>query len=128
MRVIRNYARAAVAVACLSVAAAPMRPASTPFAPGASAQKEAAARTREEAYRANNLGVALLEQFKPKDAAEQFRRAFNLDPALGLPRINLAIALYNEPDVEGALGEAEAAAGFAPDAPQPHYILGLIAK
>jgi tetratricopeptide (TPR) repeat protein len=83
---------------------------------------------REDAYRANNLGVALLEQFKPKDAAEQFRLALRLDQRLALPRINLAIALYNVPDVEGARREAESVAAEAPDAPQPHYILGLIAK
>jgi Tfp pilus assembly protein PilF len=86
------------------------------------------ARAREEAYRANNLGVALLEQFKPKDAAEQFRRALRLDPGVALARINLAVALFNVPDVDAARVEAEVAAKAAPDAPQPHYILGLIAK
>ena len=30
---------------------------------------------REEAYRANNIGVALLEQFKPKEASDAFKRA-----------------------------------------------------
>lgn len=85
-------------------------------------------RAREDAYRANNFGVALLEQFKPKEAAEQFRRALGLDARLPLARINLAIALYNVPDVEGARKEAEAAAAQSPGYPQPHYILGLIAK
>jgi tetratricopeptide (TPR) repeat protein len=127
MQVIRKYARAAVAAACMFTGAAPLILQSAAFAPRASAQG-GAGRAREEAYRANNLGVALLEQFKPKDAAGQFGRAVKLDPSLALPRINLAIALYNVPDVEGARGEAEAAAEFAPDAPQPHYILGLIAK
>jgi tetratricopeptide (TPR) repeat protein len=94
----------------------------------ASAQKNDAARERENAYRANNLGVALLEQFKPKEAAEQFRRALRLDPKLSLPRINLAVALFNVPDASAARAEAEAAAAASPDAPQPQYILGLIAK
>jgi tetratricopeptide (TPR) repeat protein len=127
MQVIRKYARAAVATACLFAAVVPVRLPSTVFYPRASAQG-GAGRAREEAYSANNLGVALLEQFKPKDAAGQFGRAIKLDPGLALPRINLAVALYNVPDVEGARVEAEAAAGFAPDAPQPHYVLGLIAK
>ncbi|HXG92906.1 MAG TPA: FG-GAP-like repeat-containing protein [Blastocatellia bacterium] len=83
---------------------------------------------REEAYRANNIGVALLEQFKHKEAADEFRRALKIDPALKVARINLAIALYNVPDVDGAMREAKAAADAMPDAPQPHYILGLIAK
>src|SRR5215468_7656864 len=86
------------------------------------------ANTREEAYRANNLGVALLEQFKYKEAAEAFRHALQLDPKLALGHINLAIALYNIPDLPGAQREAQAAIALAPMAPQPHYILGLIAK
>ncbi|HEX7176294.1 MAG TPA: FG-GAP-like repeat-containing protein [Pyrinomonadaceae bacterium] len=84
--------------------------------------------TREEAYRANNLGVALLEQFRHADGAEQFRRALRLDPGLALARINLAVALFNVPDADAARREAEAAVALAPRAPQPHYILGLIAR
>jgi tetratricopeptide (TPR) repeat protein len=83
---------------------------------------------REEAYRANNIGVALLEQFKYREGADAFRRALQLDPRLTLARINLAIALYNVPDAAGAQREAQSATALAPDAPQPHYILGLIAK
>ena len=96
--------------------------------PGASSQAPAASRAREDAYRANNLGVALLEQFKHKEGAEAFRRALSLDPKLALARINLAIALFNVPDLTAAQKEAGAAAAAAPDAPQPHYILGLIAR
>src|SRR5215471_16698052 len=87
-----------------------------------------ALQAREEAYRANNLGVALLEQFKHKEAADSFRRALQLDPKLALARINLAIALFNIPDLPAAQREAQAAIAMAPNAPQPHYILGLIAK
>src|SRR5215204_1625232 len=94
----------------------------------AAVQAPAARSPREEAYRANNLGVALLEQFKHKEGADQFRRALAIDPKLALARINLAIALFNVPDVAGAQKEAAAAAALAPDAPQPAYILGLIAR
>ncbi|HSL55801.1 MAG TPA: FG-GAP-like repeat-containing protein, partial [Pyrinomonadaceae bacterium] len=83
---------------------------------------------REDAYRANNLGVALLEQFKHKEAADAFRRALQLDPGLALARINLGIALFNIPDLPAALKELQAAAAAAPSAPQPHYLLGLAAK
>jgi tetratricopeptide (TPR) repeat protein len=83
---------------------------------------------REEAYRANNLGVALLEQFKYKEGADAFRRALQIDPHLLIARINLAIALYNVPDIDGAMREARAAIEADPKAPQPHYILGLIAR
>src|SRR5215211_5183770 len=83
---------------------------------------------REEAYRANNIGVALLEQFKHKEAADAFRRALQLDPGLALARINLGIALFNVPDLPAAQKELKAAIAAAPSAPQPHYLLGLAAK
>ena len=83
---------------------------------------------REDAYRANNLGVALLEQFKHKEAADAFRRALQLDPSLTLARINLGIALFNVPDLPAATKELTAASAAAPSAPQPHYLLGLAAK
>jgi Tfp pilus assembly protein PilF len=84
--------------------------------------------SREDAYRANNLGVALLEQFKHKEGADAFRRALQLDPKLALAKINLCIALFNLPDLPAAQREAQAAIAVAPNAPQPYYILGLIAK
>lgn len=83
---------------------------------------------REEAYRANNLGVALLEQFNYKEAAAQFRRALSLDPNLKIAQINLAIALFNARDIQASLEAAKTAAQSAPDKPQPVYILGLIAR
>jgi tetratricopeptide (TPR) repeat protein len=82
----------------------------------------------EDAYRANNLGVALLEQFDYPAAVEAFKRAVALDPDLGLARLNLAIALYNARDLEGAQREALAAAKSLPERPHPHYLLGLVAK
>ena len=91
-----------------------------------SSKTDAAA--REEAYRANNIGVALLEQFKYKEGAESFRRALKLDPRLSVARVNLSIALYNVPDVAAALREAKAAADALPNSPHAHYMLGLIAR
>ena len=86
------------------------------------------ATSREDAYRANNLGVALLEQFKFKEGAEQFRRALQLDPRLAVAQTNLAIAYYYVPEIAASLREAKVAATVSPDAPQPYFILGLIAK
>ncbi|HEX5705912.1 MAG TPA: FG-GAP-like repeat-containing protein, partial [Pyrinomonadaceae bacterium] len=88
----------------------------------------AATDAREEAYRANNLGVALLEQFKHREGAEAFRRALKLDPRLTIARINLAIALFNVPDLPAARREAATAAQGDPRAPQPVYVLGLISR
>jgi tetratricopeptide (TPR) repeat protein len=84
--------------------------------------------TRENAYRENNLGVALLEQFKYKEGVEAFKRALQLEPKLTLAHINLSIALFNVPDLPGAEREARTSLNFAPRAPQPYYILGLITK
>jgi tetratricopeptide (TPR) repeat protein len=96
--------------------------------PTAFAQGSISPATREAAYRANNLGVALLEQFKHREGAEQFARALKLDPQLELAHINLAIALYNVPDTEAAAQQAAIALALAPDAPQPRYLLALIAR
>jgi tetratricopeptide (TPR) repeat protein len=84
--------------------------------------------TREAAYRANNLGVAQLEQFNYKEAAEEFRRALTLDSQMKIAQINLAVALFNLQDMEGAREAAERAVRTAPERPQAHYLLGLIAR
>ena len=83
---------------------------------------------RERAYRANNLGVARLEQFDYDGAAQSFGEALKIDPALAIGRLNLALALFygNKPDA--ALQEARAAAERLPEAPQVHYLLGLLAR
>jgi tetratricopeptide (TPR) repeat protein len=83
---------------------------------------------REAAYRENNLGVALLEQFRFADAAQAFRRALEKDPGLLIARVNLAIAYLYVPDHDAARREAEAALPLMPDSPQLNYILGLIAR
>src|SRR5260370_15861044 len=95
---------------------------------GREIQTGPAAVSREDAYRENNIGVALLEQFKYKEAVEAFKRALQIDAKLSLAHINLSIALYNVPDLPGAEREAKTALTFAHNAPQPYYILGLIAK
>ncbi|HZM91250.1 MAG TPA: FG-GAP-like repeat-containing protein [Blastocatellia bacterium] len=91
-------------------------------------QNAAVQPSREEAYRANNIGVALLEQFNYKQAAAEFRRALTIEPSLALARVNLGIALYNLPDADGALRELKTGAEVLPDSPQAHYMLGLIAR
>ncbi len=94
----------------------------------AAASKQSAFERGEAAYRANNIGVALLEQYKAKDAVESFARALEIKPDLLVARMNLSIALYYLPDADGAKREAEKALNRDANAPQPHYILGLIAR
>src|SRR5947209_7786335 len=45
---------------------------------------------REESYRANNLRVALLEQFKHREGADEVRRALKLDPQNAPPSLTTA--------------------------------------
>ena len=83
---------------------------------------------RERAYRANNSGVAQLEQFKYVEAAGAFREALQRDSSLAIAHVNLSLALLYAQDLAGAAREATDAARLLPSAPQPPYILGLIAR
>ncbi len=83
---------------------------------------------REDAYRANNRGVARLEQFEYERAATAFREALALDDTLAVARVNLGLALFYARDLEGATHEVTAAARLLPSALQPPYLLGLIAR
>ena len=51
---------------------------------------------REQAYRANNRGVAKLEQFEYTSAAEAFRESLAIDDTLNIARFNLALAFCVE--------------------------------
>ncbi|MBM3771930.1 MAG: tetratricopeptide repeat protein [Acidimicrobiia bacterium] len=83
---------------------------------------------RERAYRANNVGVALLEQLKFPEAAAAFRDALGIEPSLGIAQFNLSLALFYAQDFDGAQKASEDAARLLPQAPQPPYVLGLIAR
>jgi tetratricopeptide (TPR) repeat protein len=83
---------------------------------------------RERAYRANNLGVALLEQFSYDAAAQSFRQALQIDPALSVARLNLAIALFYGGHTAEAVREARTTAGLLPDDPHAHYVVALVAR
>jgi tetratricopeptide (TPR) repeat protein len=83
---------------------------------------------REDAYRASNVGVALLEQFNYSAAADKFRDALRIDPGLALARVNLAIALLYAPDLDGAEREAAEAARLLPQDAHPPYVAGLAAR
>jgi len=82
----------------------------------------------EEAYRANNRGVGLLEQYSFPEAVAELKKAVALAPDYAQARINLAIAQLHEPDVAAAKASAIEAGKLAPDSPQPPYLLALIAR
>lgn len=91
-------------------------------------QTDATAAAREAAYRANNVGVALLEQYKHPDAVKELRRALGLYPKLTIAQVNLAIALFYATEFDEAQREAKKAEAVAPNVPQVYYLLGMIAK
>jgi cytochrome c-type biogenesis protein CcmH/NrfG len=82
----------------------------------------------ENAYRANNRGVALLEQFNYDGAATAFRDALKVSPDLAIARANLAIALFYASKNQEAADAARAAVTALPESPTTHYVAGLIAK
>ena len=114
--------RAVVVAGCVAALAA------VALIPFDSAQGKQSAPTIEDAYRANNLGVARLEQFDYPAAAAAFRQAVEKHADLAIARLNLAIALFYAGDLSAARREAETAAARLPSLPQPPYVLGLIAR
>jgi tetratricopeptide (TPR) repeat protein len=82
----------------------------------------------EDAYRANNRGVGLLEQYKFPEAVAELQTAVALAPGYAQARINLAIAQFYVPDLAAAKKTALEAIALAPASPQPPYLLGLIAR
>jgi tetratricopeptide (TPR) repeat protein len=82
----------------------------------------------EDAYRANNLGVAYLEQYNYDEAAKYFRRALELGPELHITRVNLALALLYAGAGEDALTTARQAEERLPSLPQSHYVAALAAR
>lgn len=77
----------------------------------------------------NMLGNAL-SRFAENEAAEKaFRTAIGLDPNLASARVNLALILAQNTDLEGAASELDAAIrlqGHRPDAALSHYLRGKI--
>jgi tetratricopeptide (TPR) repeat protein len=74
----------------------------------------------ENGYRANNRGVALLEQFNYDGAATSFREALKIAPDLGIARVNLAIALFYGNKGTEAADAARAAVTALPAVPTTH--------
>jgi Putative Zn-dependent protease, contains TPR repeats len=87
-----------------------------------------AAQKREDLYRLNNLGVALMEQYKHEDAVKQFKLALERDANFAIARVNLAMAAYFLNDVKTAVAEAQAALKLAPTSLHAQYVLGAAYK
>lgn len=90
---------------------------------GQSGAPNDARQKREQLYRLNNLGVALMEQYKHEEAIKRFKEALAGDANFALARINLALANYFLNDTRQAVEEARQAVKLAPDSPHARYIL-----
>ncbi len=83
---------------------------------------------REDAYRQNNLGVAHLERYNFRAAADAFTQALTIDPTLTIARLNLAIARLYDGEHDAASIDANAVVASLPRSPHGHYVAGLIAR
>ncbi len=92
------------------------------------APQDEARQKREQLYRLNNIGAALMEQYKHEDAVKQFKQALERDPNFAVARINLALAHFYLNDSRSAVEEARAAVKLAPDSPHAHYALAAALK
>jgi Flp pilus assembly protein TadD len=113
-----------LAAGAVTVTAWPSLLAQTP----SSAAPSSPAAALEAAARANNLGVARLEQYDYEAAVGEFRQALDTAADFTLARVNLAIALLYQGNHPEAAAEARAVIERMPDSPQAHYVLGLVSK
>lgn len=90
--------------------------------PRAQSQREPLQK-RESLYRLNNLGVALMEQYKHEDAAKKFREVLAADPKFAVARINLAMAHLFLNEYANALAEAREALKVTPASLHANYVL-----
>src|SRR5262245_47973977 len=77
---------------------------------------------------ARNRAAALLDNGEDAKAIEAFRDLAKRYPDSAPDRVNLAIALINHNDLDGAESELRAALAKSPDDPRAHYNLGLVLK
>jgi tetratricopeptide (TPR) repeat protein len=76
----------------------------------------------------NRAGVKHMNRFLYGEAAGEFRKALEIDPAFNLARINLGIALYYDADFDAARQALEEALARDPANPYANFSLGLVLK
>lgn len=74
----------------------------------------------------NNRGAALLDQFKFKEAVEEFRRIVDSFPEVTPAWVNLGIAYFYDQRYPEAVAALQEALRRDPEEPHAHYVLGLI--
>jgi len=112
--ILAGLALAALVVQAGPGAQAPARPAESTAAP--------------EAVRANNLGVASMNQQRFEQALDHFQQAVGHDRGFATARVNQALALLNLQRHEDARQILEAVASDDPANPRAWYNLGLLQR
>lgn len=74
----------------------------------------------------NNRGVAYLDQYRFKEAAEDFRKIISLSPDVLPAHVNLGIAYFYDQKYEEAVDSLKRALSLESDEIHSHYVLGLI--
>jgi tetratricopeptide (TPR) repeat protein len=83
---------------------------------------------QEDAYRQTNLGIAYLERYDYRAAAEAFRQALKIDSALTIATLDLALAQLYAGNLDEAAVNARAATAALPQSPHAHFIAGLVSR
>jgi len=78
----------------------------------------------DKARTRNNLGIALAERGRIKEAKPHFERALKLEPTYAQAHFNLANVLRTENDLEGAIGHYQTALRVKKKYPEAHYQIG----
>lgn len=86
----------------------------------------ASAEPAEEVIYRNNRGTALLDQYKFKEAIEEFRAVVEKYPDVTPGWVNLGIAYFYDQRYNEAIEAFQEALRREPDEPHAHYVLGLI--
>jgi tetratricopeptide (TPR) repeat protein len=79
-----------------------------------------------DVFRHNNRGVAFLEQYEFRPAADEFQTAVQIQPDFVTARVNLGIAHYYLADYAKGAEEFQEALKIDPAQPQANFMLGLI--
>lgn len=74
----------------------------------------------------NNRGVALLDQYKFKEAVAEFQQILRLAPDLVAAHVNLGIAYFYDQKYPEAVASLNRALELRPNQVHAHYLLGLI--
>ena len=83
------------------------------------------ARMPDDVEAHNNLGALLTTLGRPHEAIREFRWAIRLEDQ-PLLHVNLALALLDTGDLDGALAEVDRAIAAKPDLAQARFALGLV--